>query len=280
MKHALVRPLLMLATLCVVTSPVFVQTAFPSEIKKEITRLETDIKGVKLPNKNYEALATMAGDALKAANAALDAGQLYLSLEKIDEANSLVRGARSVSEASEAEKNTLPAFESKWKEVSLRLTALDKEAHAQDWSHAPLVVRGLAEAAQGRSIPLLEGGRGFATATGPTEALFYVGQAQGETDFAKFCAHLNLPVKPAAFPLRSLLPELHSLQARTNAAFQPPKSIDLHSRFIELNSEIKLAQELDASKFLRRRPVLPILKRSDTTECSTLLRSMPRHRRR
>jgi hypothetical protein len=107
----------------------------------------------------------------------------------------------------------------------------------------------LSERAQGRAIPLLEGGRGFATATGPKDGLFYVGQAEGEAAFAKFCASLNLGTKRSTFPLRSLLPELETLQEKVNAAFQPPKSIDLHSRFIALNSEIKLAQELDATRF-------------------------------
>jgi hypothetical protein len=45
------------------------------------------------------------------------------------------------------------------------------------------------------------------------------------------------------------LPELQALQDKTNDAFQPPKSIDLHSRFIALNSALKLAQELDARQF-------------------------------
>jgi hypothetical protein len=116
-------------------------------------------------------------------------------------------------------------------------------------SNRTLAVGDHAEAAKGNAIPLLEGGRGFATATGPKDGLFYVGQAEGEADFATFCTSLNATGKASAFPLRSMLPELHSLQEKTNAAFQPPKSIDLHSRFIALNSQIKLAEELDASRF-------------------------------
>jgi hypothetical protein len=38
----------------------------------------------------------------------------------------------------------------------------------------------LSETAQGQSIPLLEGGRGFASSTKPTDGLFYIGEAQGE----------------------------------------------------------------------------------------------------
>jgi hypothetical protein len=75
-----------------------------------------------------------------------------------------------------------------------------------------------------------------------------MGQAQGETEFATFCASLRYPRKGATFPLRSFLPELLTLQEKTNAAFQPPRSIELHPRFIALNSALKLAEELDASK--------------------------------
>jgi hypothetical protein len=46
-----------------------------------------------------------------------------------------------------------------------------------------------------------------------------------------------------------MLPELVALQQKTNAAFQPPRSVEFHSRFIALNSTLKLAQELDARKF-------------------------------
>jgi hypothetical protein len=131
----------------------------------------------------------------------------------------------------------------------LRLTALDKDAHTRDWKDSLLAIRALAEAAQARAIPLLEGGRGFATATSPKDGLLYVGEAEGEADFATFCASLQTEGQRSPFVLRSLLPELRALQEKTNAAFQPPKSIDLHTRFIALNSQIKLARELDAPRF-------------------------------
>jgi len=44
------------------------------------------------------------------------------------------------------------------------------------------------------------------------------------------------------------LPEFESLQEKAIAAFRPPRSIDLHERFMVLNSALKLARELDASK--------------------------------
>lgn len=225
------------------------QDSAASQIKAEIARLRQSIKDKPITDKDFSQVATMAEDTLKAASAAINAGNTYLALERLGQAQDLLQGARTVAnDKAEVEKEGLPAFQKQWNKASLRLTALDKDARARQWK-SPLAVQALAEAAQGKAIPLLEGGQGFAVATGPKDGLFYVGQAEGEADFAAFCATLTSTDNKTPFPLRSLLPELQSLQAKANAAFQPPKSIDLHTRFIALNSHIKLAQELDATKF-------------------------------
>jgi hypothetical protein len=220
-----------------------------SQIRAEVGRLQKSLDDKPLTDKDLAELPQMINAALKEASDAANAGLVYLALEKLGQAEDLLQGARRAASKVEVEKGGYPAFESQWKTVSLRLDALDKDAHARQWSHTPLAVRSLAEAAQGRAIPLLEGGQGFAVANGPKDGLFYVGEAEGEADFSTFCASLKLEGKGAAFPLRSWLPELQSLQTKTNASFQPPQSIQLHSRFIALNSSIKLAQELDASRF-------------------------------
>ena len=243
------KPLSFILILGIFATPLPAQTSPAVQIKTEIARLQQSIKDNPVSTEELKGLASMIADSLKSASDAVDAGQLYLAFEKLGQAEDLLLGARSAADKSEVEKNGLPAFESRWAKVSLQLTALDKDAHAREWKHSPLAIRGLAEAAQGRAIPLLEGGRGFATATGPKDGLFYIGQAEGEASFSTFCASIKADAKTIAFPLRSFLPELRTLQEKTNAAFQPPKSIDLHPRFIALNSQIKLAQELDSSRF-------------------------------
>src|SRR5581483_8029802 len=74
-------------------------------------------------------------------------------------------------------------------------------------------------------------------------------QAEGEAEFARFCSLLRADSNRKRPEIRSVLPELQTLQEKTNAAFQPPRSIELHSRFIALNSTLKLAQDLNASGF-------------------------------
>jgi hypothetical protein len=107
----------------------------------------------------------------------------------------------------------------------------------------------LSETAQGVTIPLLEGARGFAVSTEPKDGLLNLGEAQGEAEFAAFCTTLHLARLATPYPLRSLMPEIEALQEKTNAAFQPPRSIDLHTLFMSLNSALKQARELDATKY-------------------------------
>jgi len=228
-----------------------VTTALPSQdttsqIRAKIASLQQSLKDHPIADKDLAGIASSAADTLRAASDALHRDQLYLALENLGHSEDLLHGAQGAADKSAVEKGGMPAFDWKWNEASLRLTALEKESQSRAWN-APLAVRALAESAKGKTTPLLEGGRGFATANGPTDGLLYVGETKGLADFYAFCASLQLPTKPHA-PLRSLLPELQALQAKTNAAFQPPKSIDLHPRFIALNGTLKLAQELDASR--------------------------------
>lgn len=240
--------LAIIVVLALVRTPAVAQDT-TSQIKAEIARLQQSLKDQPVSDADFAPVASGAGDALQGAADAVNAGRLYLGLERLGMGIDLLRGARAGADKSDVEKGGLPVFEAKWGKANLVLTELDQQAQKQPWHGTPAAIRALAEAAQGRSLPLLEGGRGFATATGPKDGLLYVGQAEGEAEFAKFCASLQVANKGAPLALRSMLPELVALQRKTNAAFQPPRSIDLHSRFIMLNSALKLAEELDARKF-------------------------------
>jgi len=219
-----------------------------TQIKTEIDRIQQSVKGGIVNPPGFPDVTSMVGGQLKAASAALRAGRLYLSLEHLAPVFDVLHGLRTVSEKTEAAKSQ-PAFESEWGKTSVELTALEKKTRARNWDNSQAAIRALAETAQGKAIPLLDGGRGFATAIAPQAGLFYLGQAQGEAEFAQFCEDLNLPRKTAPLALRSMLPVLASLQEKTNAAFQPPRSVDLHPKFIVLNSALKLGEELDAEKF-------------------------------
>jgi len=219
-----------------------------AKIRAEIARLGQSLKDNPFNNPDFPKLDDNINALLQASQGALDSGRTWSSLETLSRAMDLLNGARTVQAKGETVKSGLQAFETEWGKASVALTALDEQARRRDWSHMPAAARALAEAAQGKAIPLMDGGRGFAYATKPGDGLFYMGQAQGEEAFAAFLFALKMPTPAAPLQLRSYLPELQRLQDKTNAEFQPPKSIDLHDRFIALNSTLKLAQELDSSR--------------------------------
>jgi hypothetical protein len=219
-----------------------------SQIKSEIERSQQSLKAKPISSPDFPEINSRIEGLLNESSAALSAGQMYLALEKLGQAEDLLEGARITVEKSEGIKSGLPAFETEWNKASLELAAFDKKAHERAWNRAPAGIRAISEAAQGRALPLLEGSRGFATATQPKDGLFYMGQSKGEAEFASFTFALSIPRKAKEVPLRSLLPELQALQEKTNAAFQPPRSIEMHPRFIALNSTLKFARELDATK--------------------------------
>ena len=218
-----------------------------AQIASEIQRLEQG--GQKAPaDGGIAGVSTAVHDSLKAADEALHSDKPYLALEKLLQATDLAVGSEELKTHAGTVGSDMAAFETEWGKISSELAALSRQVQARDWTHSPAALRALAEVALGKSVPLLDGGRGFAIATGPKDGLFYLGEARGEAQFADFCGSLSLVRKKPAWAARSLLPELLALQAKTDEAFQPPRSIDEHSRFIALNSTLKLARELDSSR--------------------------------
>src|SRR5262249_26376382 len=159
-----------------------------------------------ISNPDFPEIGKRLEEGLDGANAAFTAGHIYLALERLGQTEDLLYGIRAIDEKAETVKS-LPAYEAEWNKASVELAALNKKAHERNWSHTSVGAQAIAELAQDRALPTLEGGRGFAVANGPKDGLFYLGESQGQTTFAGFVYGLSLPHKNARPPLRSLLPE-------------------------------------------------------------------------
>jgi hypothetical protein len=239
---------LVCALVSLVVTPAAGQDA-GSLIKAEVERLQQSLKEKPLSHPDFPNANAGMGDLLKSVLQAQAAGKLYVSLEQLAQAEDFVYGVWLVMDKAEAVKGGLPIFEIEWEKASASVDALNRDARASDSSGAPVMLQALIGTALGKTLPLLEGGREFAVATEPKDGLFNPGEAKGEAQFAAFCASLHLRRNGTPYPLRTLLPELQQLQQKTNAAFQPPRSIELQTQFMVLNSTLKLAQDFDASRF-------------------------------
>jgi hypothetical protein len=234
-----------------------------AKIKNQIDHLQQALESKPVSNSEWKDAKPDITDSLKQANQALRAGRLYLSLEELADAWSSFGATESETQKSQEEllKGGLPGVDSELQKMRLEVSAIEKRIGLQNWDTVPVAVRAMAERAQGRSGPLLEGGRGFAhlpdtekraVSDNYTSALFYAGKGRAQAEFNDFCHSLNLPLKtaplPLPLPLHSVSNELRQLQDRVAAAYQPPRSVKHNSDFIHLNSTLKLASELDAAK--------------------------------
>ena len=242
-----------------------------TQTKAEIQRLQQSLKEQPIQSPDLADLGKGIEQRLKEADSARAAGRLYLSLENLGRAEDYFQAVRTIEAKADAIKDNLPAFEAEWGKASLEYAALDKQAHQRRLGAAFLRRSArLSESAQGRTIPLLEGSRGFATATKPQDGLAYMGEAKGEAAYANFLYGLSIARKGAPFPLRSVLPELEALQEKTNAAFQPPRSIDMHPRFIASMPQLSsLGNWIHPGPMLAR--FINILKQRGTMACSIRL---------
>jgi hypothetical protein len=218
-----------------------------AKVRAETGRIEKALAGKLETDRRWKNNKPQVAKSLERADAALAAGRLYLGLEELNAGRSLFRTVEVVEEKASAVKDNPPGFEKEWQIASRDLLAVDRAARARDWSRKPAALRALAEAAQGTTRTLLVSSRAYAGATSPGSGLAYLGEAKATAEFSALCYSLPATRSAAPFPLRSVRPELDRLQERVNAAFVPPRSIELHDRFIRLNSTLKLAGDLDAA---------------------------------
>ena len=183
-----------------------------------------------------------ASDSLGRSEQALVAGRIFLSVEELGKAErALVAAQRSEELGADAEQ---AAFESKWSAGKARLASF--AGNAESSARGPLAIRALEEAARGQVVPLVAGSKAYAAVTGAQSGMYYLGEAEGDAQFAKFCRTLKFSAQEAR-AARSVTTELQALQQKANDAFQPPLSKDKHPQFIRLNSTLKLAAELNAA---------------------------------
>ena len=259
------KTFLLLGVLCAMTPTATGQEA-ASRIKSQIDQLRHALESKAVAGPEWKQATPDIAESLQRADDDLRKGLLYVSLEELAGAWDSLRGNESATQKTEEEllKEGLPGVESKLKSVQIELTAFERQANQQDRDTAPVAVRALAEKARGQTQSLLEGATGFAVLPdlekkaryeNYTSALYYAGESKAQAEFSVFCYTLNLSRMTAAFPLRSILPELRQLQTRVIDAYRPPRSVEHHNDFIRLNATLKLAGELDAAKLYAGRLV-------------------------
>jgi len=217
------------------------------QIETEIAALEKRIQAGPDSDENWKDSKPNLTKSLASARDNLAAGRTYFCLVQLAVVGPDLAGLETTSANPDLVRGGIASFEKEWKRRDLRLVDYNKRYDSARWDRKSSAVRAIAEVMQGQTRPLFEASLPYAKATQIQAGLYYLGRSQGSVDYAFFCQRLNLSINKNATPARSLAPELEVLQARVLAAYQPPVSIAHHSEFIQINSQLKAAKELDAA---------------------------------
>jgi hypothetical protein len=219
----------------------------PTKLETEIAKVQKAASRMPADDPVWQNVKAEIGNELSDAQAAIGAGFDYLAVEELEKAKETLQAVKYMDDQKQTVGQSLAAFNEEWGRVHTDVASYKKKAGTLLWARKPVVLRALGESSAGKAQPLLQGARAFSKVTDIASSLYYVGEAKGATEVAGFCYSLDLPVHGAPLALRSIAKELDELQARVNAAFQPPRSIEKHPQFIRLNASLKYAKELDAA---------------------------------
>ena len=179
--------------------------------------------------------------ALERARAARESGRLYLALEELGRARTILTANHF---AARAAKEGMGGFEKAWEAERAQRERVKVVSH-RDTPTSPAVVLALVESAQSRSPTLLSAAKAYAGVTNAEAGFYYLGQSVADAEFAAAAPTFGLRATSKRLRVRSIANSLAALQARVNDAFRPPRSIDKHPAFIRLNAALKTATELN-----------------------------------
>jgi hypothetical protein len=194
--------------------------------------------------------AKQASEAMLAgAQQALRDGRRLLAVRRLAAARENLAAAAYVAERQARDLASQPSFEAEWKRMGVVLGRDVKPPDVNALAGVrPSALRALGEAALSQVHVYYDASLEYGRNTTPDSGFYYLGVAQAQREFAGLCRTLFAPSSELREPpLRSLQPEIDTLETELLAAYRPPASIDRHREFILASATLKEARELDAA---------------------------------
>ncbi len=217
------------------------------QIDKEITKLSKTLEGTTYSDNDWKQLKPYVASSLANARKSLEAGRMFTALENLDSARTNLAGGKARWSNPAVVREGMKGFEAEWRRTDLDLKPLEQHYTQANWTSTPLALRAMAETDWARTRAYYHSSRAFAEATEPKDGLYYLGVSRGSIEFAIFCQSLQFKGDLPAPALRTMAPEIHRLEVKIIAVYQPPRSIEKHDLFIRIHSALKEAGDLEAA---------------------------------
>jgi len=214
------------------------------QIGAESARLRQLLPTLKLAEDQVTAYNT----ALSVIDTAVKTGNLFQAMTYLQRSRVELMTFEYLRDHADLEKQGMAAFENEWTRVGRELAAKEKSLATNKTATLPAAVRALIESSLTQVQPYYQSGRLYAQNTTINSGLYYVGLAPAHLDFALFSQQLRFERPKPARKLKSIGPQIESLEQSAIKAFQDPNNATKQRSFIVINSSLKMARELNAEK--------------------------------
>lgn len=235
---------------CAALLLLFLALAFPAgtkaqtaanRIQAETLRLERLLATLKVSDEDR----AMRAGALASVRQNLQAGNVYLALYRLQPLWAELSAQSYAASKAGVEAKGAEAFEAEWQRLKGEIEEKEKRLSAMPSDGSNAALDALIESSLTQVRPYYQSGRLYGLNTTMANGLFYMGLAPAYLDFSLFCRGLRLNENAKTLKLRPLAPELEKLEASILESYRRMDSSESQPQFIRLNSNLKMAAELE-----------------------------------
>jgi len=217
------------------------QKSANDQITAGIVGLKQELKALNLPQKTDEAYSRQ----IETAEKALESGCIYLSLEMLEQSWIMVKAYAYVGARADVEKQGNEAFTREWQKVGKSITEIQSKLAAGESNLSPMIVRAFTDRERNSAPIYYISSKPYSENESISAGLTYLGIALGELDFAGFCKQIRFDDSRTQPKLRSLEPELSSLDAEVVKGFHQAEGSEKQREFINVSASMKQAGEMN-----------------------------------
>jgi hypothetical protein len=218
-------------------------------LRDEILHWKTFISEHQSKSDDWKQLKDVVEPVILKAEKNLNEGRRYYAFHLLGAVHSYLSAEVYVSSQPPDSMSQLSALEAEWKKVGVSLQPVIENKEIPSFEGVPAAFRAIGESAFSEIRPLYEASLEYGRNTVADAGFFYLGSAQAQLEFSRFCATMRTSPPSTTLKIPGLEHEIDTFEDLLLASYKPPASIDQHPVFIRTSGEIKQARELLASGF-------------------------------
>lgn len=233
--------------LSAITIAAVVEAAGPDALASEIARWKEFVANNKDTDQNWQSIRQATEPLLNTADQAAARGRTYYTLHLLGAVRYLLAAQKYVDSIPSDSRQQMSVLEARWKKTGETLAPVMDGKDAPALAEIPAAAQAIAEVSLGEIKPYYEASLEYGRNTVADSGLFYIGCAESQLEFARFCSTLRMDHPSKQIQAENLAAEMDEFEGELLSQYKPPASVNSHVLFIRTSAALKEARELLAA---------------------------------